>query len=130
MTSPHDVPTAAELVEAVREWIGTAVGQGAPANPFGARVAGNMLAIVERELALGPTHEASHRERLVALGVADDVELAAGIRSGRFDEQLDLVRALVRESVHDKLQVANPRYLDQSPEMPEPEPRVRPIVTG
>jgi hypothetical protein len=113
MTGLHDVPTAAQLVEAVREWVERDVMSTNDVRlRFHGRVAANVLAMVERELLLGPELEARHRHRLDELGVADDAELAAGIRSGRFDDRLDDVRALVRESVHDKLAVANPGYLD------------------
>ncbi len=106
MSAPHDRPTAAELVQAVREWITS----DAPPNAFHARVAANMLAIVERELALGPGHEQAHRARLARLGVTDDAELAAAIRSGALDNRIDEVRELVWASVKDKLAVANPTY--------------------
>lgn len=118
MSRPHDVPTAAELVEAVREWVERDVSGGAPVSPFHARVATNVLAMVERELTLGPAHDLRHGERLAQLGVADDRELAAGIRAGRFDDRADEVRALVWESVRDKLAVANPRYLAGSAPTP------------
>ena len=104
---PHDRPTATELVEAVREWIVS----DAPSNSFHARVAANMLAIVERELALGPEHEVAHIARLETLGVADDAALAAAIRSGQLDDRADEVRELVWASVKDKLAVANPKYI-------------------
>ena len=45
------------------------------------------------------------------LGVADDAALAAAIRSGELDDRMDEVRALVWQSVRDKLAVANPKYL-------------------
>jgi hypothetical protein len=109
---PNDVPTAAELVEAVREWIERDVGTGSAVSPFHARIAANMLSIVERELALGVEHDRRHGERLDQLGVVDDRELAAAIRAGRFDGRIDEVRALVWDSVRDKLAVANPGYLD------------------
>lgn len=114
--APHDLPTAAELIEAVREWLeGDVAGvRSAPPN-FHVRVATNMLAMVEREIELQPRLEAAHRARLDQLGVADDGELASGIRSGRFDDRLDEVRELVRESVIDKLRVANPAYLNPKP---------------
>ena len=111
---PHDVPTIGELVEAVREWLDTAVATGGQVSPFHARVAANVLGIVERELALGPEHDRRHGERLAALGVADDAELAAAIRDGRLDDRLPEVRDLVWASVRDKLAVANPRYLDRA----------------
>lgn len=111
MHRPHDVPTVTELIEAVREWLGDA-GTGAGAvSPFHARVAANVLAMVERELVLGPEHDVRHAERLARLDVADDAELAAAIRDGRLDDRLPEVRELVWESVRDKLAVANPRYL-------------------
>lgn len=110
---PHDVPSVAELVEAVREWIERDVtGDRAPSR-FHARVAANILAIVERELELGPAQSRAHAARLEQLGVADDAALAAAIRDGSLDSRLDEVRELVWASVRDKLAVANPEYLDR-----------------
>jgi Domain of unknown function (DUF6285) len=112
--APHDAPSAAELVEAVREWIERDV-MGATDGrlKFHARVAVNVLAIVERELALGPAQATVHAQRLASLGLADDAALAAAIRSGTLDDRLDEVRALVWAGVRDKLAVANPDYLDR-----------------
>lgn len=114
MTVPHDSPTAAELLESVREWIEGDVMPGTrPADRFHARVAANLLAIVEREVELGPEQETRHRNRLAQLGMTDDAALAAAIRSGQLDDRLDHVRSLVWDSVRDKLRVANPAYLDR-----------------
>lgn len=114
MTAPHDVPTAAELLEAVREWWERDVTPGErPVNRFHARVASNILAIVQRELELGDEHARRHRARLDRLGLADDAALSAAIRTGALDDRLDEVRELVWDSVRDKLAVANPRYLDR-----------------
>ena len=114
MSSPHDRPTAAELVEAVREWVQRSqIDREIEPNRFHARIAANMLAIVERELALGAEHQRAHAARLAELGVADDGALAAAIRSGALDDRADEVRALVWASVRDKLAVANPKYLDR-----------------
>lgn len=110
---PHDVPTARELVEAVREWIERDASGGHTPNRFHARVATNVLAIVEREFELGPAQARAHSGRLEQLGVADDAELAAAIRDGSLDSRLDEVRELVWASVRDKLAVANPKYLDR-----------------
>lgn len=114
MSAPHDRPTAVELVEAVGEWIRRSQIDGEiEPNRFHARVAANMLVIVERELALGAAQARAHTARLEQLGVADDAELAAAIRSGELDHRADEVRELVWASVRDKLAVANPRYLDR-----------------
>jgi len=112
--APHDLPTAAQLVEAVREWIESDLTDelGGRAR-FHARVAANMLAIVERELDLGSGHAEQHAARLQDLGVADERELADRIRAGEFDDRAGELRAALRETVHDKLEVANPKYLRQ-----------------
>jgi Domain of unknown function (DUF6285) len=113
MTAPHDAPTAAELVEAVREFLeGDVMAATEGRVRFHARVAGRVLAIVERELAVGPGLAGAHAARLAALGVADEAELAAAIRSGSLDGRWDEVAAAVRATVADKLAVANPRYAD------------------
>jgi hypothetical protein len=115
MTAPHDAPSAAQLVEAVREWLERDVMPSTEGRlRFHARVAANVLAIVERELELGDEQAARHGARLDLLGVADDAELAERIRSGVLDDRLDEVRELVRASVIDKLDVANPAYGNRS----------------
>lgn len=109
----HDRPTAAELVEAVREFLEREVLPALEGRlQFHARVAVNALAIVERELELGPAQEEAHAAALARLGVADDAELAAAIRAGRLDGFDPLVLETVRAAVRAKLEVANPRYLD------------------
>ncbi len=111
--APHDIPTLAELIEAVREFIETDVIQATDGRlRFHARVAANVLRMVERELEAGPRHLRVHQERLASLGVAGDGELAAAIRSGSLDDRLDEVTAVVRAGVRDKLEVANPGYMD------------------
>ena len=110
-TGPHDVPTLAGLVEAVREFLEGDVAAATEGRVhFHARVAVKVLAMVERELALGPDQAAAHAERLAGLGVTDDTELAAAIRSGDLDDRWAEVRAVVSASVEDKLAVANPTY--------------------
>ena len=111
MTAPHDAPNAMELLEAVREWIDREV---VPATDgrlrFHARVAANVLGMVEREIELGPAQYEAHRERLARLGVADDAELAAAIRDRLLDDRADEVRPLLAEAVAVKLSVASPSY--------------------
>lgn len=110
-SSLHDVPTARQLVESVREWMERDLLASTSGRvQFHARVAINVLAMVERELEVGAEQLARHRERLATLGFADDFELAASIRRGDVDHDLDRVIEVVRADVEAKLSVANPGY--------------------
>ncbi len=110
--APFGRPTAAELVEAVREYVEAAVMERNEGSArFEARVARNALAIVERELALRPAVTAAHADRLRGLGAADDAALAAAIRAGAYEDRWDEVAASLAASAHDQLLVANPSYL-------------------
>lgn len=112
MTAPYDRPTATELVATVRQFVAdTLASEVSGQLAFHCRVAANMLAIVERELAVAPHHAAAHRARLAELGVADDTELAAEIISGGFDDRYEQLNAALRAAVWDKLAVANPKYV-------------------
>ena len=108
---PHDAPTAQQLIESVREWLERDVlSETTGRLNFHARVAINVLAMVERKLELGPQQAAEHEARLAALGFADDAELAAAIRAGDIEDS-DELREAIHASVRDKLRVANPKYL-------------------
>ena len=112
MTEPHDIPTAAELVEAVREFLERDVLPAVEGRvQFHTRVAMNVLGMVEREIALGAAQAEAHAAGLAALGVSSEEELAARIRSGEADDRLDEIGRFVRETVRAKLDVANPKYL-------------------
>lgn len=111
--NPHDMPTAEQLVESVREWLEGDVLAGTTGRlRFHARVAANVLAMVERELRLGSSLAAAHALRLGQLGSSDDADLARRIRDGELDDRLPEVRELVWADVRDKLAVANPKYLE------------------
>ena len=97
-------PTAAELVEAVREQL-----QAAGGGDFRVRVVANALQLVERELAAGREPELAHRERLRSLGFADDRALASAVRSGEVG-LTDDVLAAVRADVAQRLAVYDPSY--------------------
>ena len=113
MADPHDAPSAAELVEAVQEWMERDVLPSVDGRlRFHTRVAINVLGMVQREIELGPQHAQRHRERLDQLGVADDAALAAAIRDRTMDDRVDELRELLSAAVDDKLAVANPKYLD------------------
>jgi len=105
----HGRPTAAELLDAVREWVAGDVRASATGRvAFHTRVAENVLGILAREVTLGPAMDEAHRRRLDALGVADDCQLAAGVRDGSLTGP-EVVRAMA-EQVVDRLRVANPRW--------------------
>jgi hypothetical protein len=77
MSEIHDAPTAAQLIESVREWLERDVLTGTSGRlQFHARVAFNVLAMVEREMTLGEQQAVDQTSRLAALGVADESELA------------------------------------------------------
>jgi aminoglycoside phosphotransferase (APT) family kinase protein len=108
----HGRPTAAELVEAVREFLERDVmGADDRRLSYNGRVASRALAIVERELAAAPIQVAAHTDRLAALGFADEAALATAIRQGAVDDRLEAITEAVRDTVVDKLLVANPDYL-------------------
>ena len=110
-TAPFGRPTAAELVEAVREYLDGLMEGSTDGARFEARVARNVLGIAERELRLGPAVSAAHAARLSELGFADDAALAAALRSGALDDDWESVAPLLAASVRDQLLVANPAYL-------------------
>ncbi|MFI9557288.1 DUF6285 domain-containing protein [Nonomuraea endophytica] len=112
MAAPHDVPDAAQLVAAVRQFLEADVLPAVEGRVrFHTRVAINVLGMVEREIELGPAQAAEHAERLAGLGVGSDAELATRIREGRADDPALL--AALTAAVRAKLDVANPGYAAQ-----------------
>ena len=99
-----DRPTAAELVEAVWEFLGSEVLPAAQDHrqKFRTLVAMNALAIARRELEAGDA------------GVRDEElrELARRIRTGDVPED---ALARLKEHVEAKLRVASPQYLERYP---------------
>ncbi len=108
----HGAPSAIELVAAVADWLRDDVSAAVEGRlRFHTRVAVNVLDTVRRELELGDAQAAAHRARLGGLGAASERELADLIRHGQLDDRRPEVLAVLRAAVHDKLAVANPRYL-------------------
>src|SRR6516225_7508610 len=99
MITIHGRPTAAELVAAVTEFLESDV-RGATEGQvnFHARVAANVLRIVERELTAEST------------APVDERELVKAIRDGNFDGRDDEVITALRTLVYDRLAVAHPGY--------------------
>jgi aminoglycoside phosphotransferase (APT) family kinase protein len=110
--APFGRPTAAELIEAVREYLEDGVMERSEGGArFEARVARNALAIAERELLLGPEISSAHAHRVHDFGMGDDAALAAAIRAGDFDDGWESVAVALAASARDQLLVANPSYL-------------------
>ncbi len=125
----QDRPDAAELAQAVREFLETEILSTIkdPRLRFRALVAANGLGILERELALGPGYVRREVESLTRLlgretPLPDDLtelrararvlnrELALRIRSGNVPTG---TLAHLKSAVADKLRVASPRYLER-----------------
>jgi len=111
--SERGIPTAAELVAALREFLADNVMPNTTgALSFHARVAANVAGIVERELQPGEAAARAHAERVAQLGFTNDAELAAAIRSGELDDRVgELVPALLATAV-DELRINNPRHIE------------------
>ena len=115
-------PTAAELVAAVADFLDTDVrsatgpdGGLADASQinFHARVAANVLRIVERELTDDSATEVT--DALAELGFADEPQLAAAIRAGTIDDRAGALLPMLRTLVGHRLAIAHPGY-DSTPE--------------
>jgi hypothetical protein len=115
---PIDRPNALELLEAVRQHLvenlaPTLAGQPA----FHLRVATNALAIVERTMIEGAAMDRAELIRLQNLLGGDgdlldlNQRLSEKIRTEDLGAQKEAVLAHLRETVTDKLRLANPRYL-------------------
>jgi Domain of unknown function (DUF6285) len=116
-------PTAAELVAAVADFLDNDVrsaigpdGRLADAGQvnFHARVAANVLRIVERELT--DDSAAQVTGRLAELGFANEAQLAAAIRAGTLDDRAGDVLPTLRTLVRHRLAVAHPGYDEPRPD--------------
>jgi hypothetical protein len=108
VTGGYGRPTAAELVEAVAEFLETDVAAATSGQVnFHARVAANALRIVQRELLDGDSPATA---ALADLGFADEATLAAAIRTGDLEGRADAVIACLRALVRHRLAVSHPGY--------------------
>jgi hypothetical protein len=104
MSALYGRPSAAELVAAVADFLDSDV-RGATEGQvsFHARVAANVLRIVERELT-------DDRAAPNLLGYPDETALAAAIRAGELDGRAGEVLPCLRTLVRHRLAVAHPGY--------------------
>jgi hypothetical protein len=106
--SVYGRPTAAELVAAVADFIDNDVRAATDGQVnFHARVAANVLRIVERELGASAGEVT---DALGKIGFADEETLAAAIRAGELDDRSGDVLACLRTLVRHRLDVAHPGY--------------------
>lgn len=120
--SPHDRPTAVELLQAARSALGDDVlpqleGRAA----FQTRVAMRALGIVAREIEHAPADALVRTEALAALGARDEADAAARARAGDYDTDEPAALAAMRALVRCKLAAANPRHTEPVAS-PEEEP--------
>jgi len=115
---PTDRPDAAELLEAVREFLTDKVTPAVEGQlAFHVRVAANAIGVVERSLADGEAMDAAEQARLADLlgrdGNLADLNqlLAERIRAGNLDDRRAAVLDHLRRTAEDKVRLANPRYL-------------------
>jgi hypothetical protein len=109
MSSLYGRPTAAELVAAVADFLDDDVRSATDGQvSFHARVASNVLRIVERELLDQSAGEVT--ASLGELGFADETELAAAIRAGELDDRAGDVLPCLRTLVRHRLTIDHPGY--------------------
>jgi hypothetical protein len=128
----QDRPTSVELLEAAADFVESELVPAVQgARQFQARVVANVMRVVAREIKLEDPlvrsevkalahllgHDVPHLHSLndlCAAAVSMGEELTTKIRAGEADEGdwRPEVLAVVRQSVEDKLRIANPRYLE------------------
>ncbi|HLJ62739.1 MAG TPA: DUF6285 domain-containing protein [Stellaceae bacterium] len=115
---PQSRPPAPQILAVVNEFLETELLPGLEGEKwFNLKVAINLLALIERELALAPASDEAAGQRLGALLreegplAAQTRRLAAGIRSGEVAiDDPELLQHL-RETTRDALRINNPRWL-------------------
>ena len=117
---PANAPEATVLLDAAIEYLERELLPSLSGyHRFQTRVTVNVLAQVQRELALAPEQESRERERLVALlghpGDRDALsrELAARIRSGAIALDDPALLDHLRRSLVEALRINNPKWLSE-----------------
>ena len=105
-------PSSRHLLDAVRGYLERDVMAATDGRiAFHARVAQNVLGIVEREIALRPRLEAAQRDAASLLGYVGEAALATAIRSGHLDTRQRDVLAALRAVVDVRVAIANPKHV-------------------
>jgi hypothetical protein len=127
MVMPDDRPTAAELVDAVTEFLERDLQPALEGRlSFHTRVAVNALKIVRREMDLGPELDALRNAGLHELLGTDapeaatarelEVELARRIRAGTLDARRPEVLTYLRATLRLQLAIVHPGYIADTEE--------------
>jgi len=109
-------PTAAELTEAVADWIESVRPSLTGRDAFLARVAANALGAVQRELTQGPAAQEAAVHRLQSLmgitGAYPELieELCRRLQAGEMTVDTPGLLALLRADVLDRLAIDQPTY--------------------
>jgi hypothetical protein len=114
---PLNQPSATELMDAIREHLDEQLRPKLSGKEaYDIRVASNLLAILKRELELGPGAAARAQTRLTKLlelesGLEElNTALSDRIRKRELDSSSDDLLAHLRQTALDKLSIDNPRY--------------------
>lgn len=113
-----DMPRADELLRSVTDFLREQVmSETTGRTQFLARVAGNSLDIVQREMALGTAAAHQERERLQSLLESTDADLmqlrerlVQGLRAGQIDLNAPGLAAHLRASIVNQINIDQPRY--------------------
>ena len=113
-----DMPRADELLKSVTEFLREQVmSETTGRTQFLARVAGNSLDIVQREMALGETAAGQERERLRTLLASPETDLmqlreqlVQGLREGQIDLNAPGLAEHLRASIVNQINIDQPRY--------------------
>ena len=113
-----DMPRADELLKSVTDFLREQVmSETTGRTQFLARVAGNSLDIVQREMALGETAAGQERERLRTLLARPETDLmqlreqlVQGLREGQIDLNAPGLAEHLRASIVNQINIDQPRY--------------------
>lgn len=114
----QDLPALPDILRVVREFLEKIKDSVPDQERYYAMCCSYLLAVAEREVINGATLDAEESNALSAflgmpLNAAEAcVELARGLRAGRFDTDWEQVSALVMRHVVDKVKISKPEHLD------------------
>jgi hypothetical protein len=116
---PLSLSPAADMLATIRDYLETQVLPGLRDDVwFNVRISCNMLAMIERELRLGPAANAEEGARLAALTGAEGTltemnrVLARAIRDGSVAAEDPKLLDHLRRTTTDALRINNPRWLE------------------